>query len=185
MSFSLEWNGFKIVYSGDTQPNKWMIEYAKNADVIMHEVMPMPESMVEFYNMPPERAIRASCGFHTCPPAFGKIMSTLRPRHAIAFHWFNEEGTRYLQYAGIRETYDGPVSMATDMMVWNITKDEIRERMAVSTDDAWDVPGPKPGLAPDRKVPPQLTDLMKAGVWDTSDAEKQTRERFGKKYGLK
>ncbi len=23
------------------------------------------------------------------------------------------------------------------------------------------------------------------GVWDTSDAEKQTRERFGKKYGLK
>ena len=145
----------------------------------------MPESMVEFYNQPPERAIRASCGFHTCRPAFGKIVSTLRPRHAIAFHWFNEEGTRYLQYAGIRETYDGPVSMATDMMVWNITKDEIRERMAVSTDDAWDVPGPKPGLAPDRKVPPQLTDLMKAGVWDTSDAEKQTRERFSKKYGLK
>ena len=34
MSFSLEWNGFKIVYSGDTQPNKWMIEYAKNADVV-------------------------------------------------------------------------------------------------------------------------------------------------------
>ena len=69
MSFSLEWNGLKIIYSGDTQPNKWMIEYAKGADVVIHEVMPMPESMVEFYNQLPERAVRASCGFHTCPPA--------------------------------------------------------------------------------------------------------------------
>jgi ribonuclease Z len=185
VTFLLEWSGMKIVYSGDTQPNKWMIEYAKGADVVIHEVMPMPESMVEFYNQPPERAIRASCGFHTCPPAFGKIMSTLQPRHAIAFHWFNEEGTRYQQYAGIRQTYDGPLSMATDMMVWNITKDEIIERMAVSTNDAWDVPGPNPGLNPDNTVPPQLTDAMKAGVWDTTDAERATVEAFNKKYGLK
>jgi len=150
-----------------------------------HEVMPMPESMVEFYNQPPERAMRASCGFHTCPPAFGKIMSEIRPRHAVAFHWFNEEGTRYLQYDGIRETYDGPLSMATDMMVWNITRDEIAERMAVSTDEAWDVPGPNPGLNPDNKVPDQLTEAMKKGRWDTSDAEEKTRREFNKKYGLK
>ncbi len=32
VSFLLEWNDMKIVYSGDTQPNKWMIEYAKGAD---------------------------------------------------------------------------------------------------------------------------------------------------------
>jgi ribonuclease Z len=184
VGFGLEWNGMKIIYSGDTQPSKWMIDYGKGADVVIHEVMPMPESMVEFYNQPPERAIRASCGFHTCPPAFGKIMSALKPRHAIAFHWFNEEGTRYLQYDGIRETYDGPVSMATDMMVWNITKGEIRERMAVSTDEAWDVPGPNPGLAPDGKVGPQLSEAMQAGVWDTSDAERSTVEAFNKKYGL-
>jgi ribonuclease Z len=184
VSFLLEWNGMKIVYSGDTQPNKWMIEYAKGADVVIHEVMPMPESMVELYNQPPERAIRARCGFHTCPPAFGKIMSTIKPRHAIAFHWFNEEGTRYKQYGGIRQTYDGPLSMATDMMVWNITKDEITERMAVSTDEAWDVPGPNPGLNPDNKVPPQLTEAMKSGVWDTTDAERATVEAFKKKYGL-
>ena len=80
-------------------------------------------------------------------------MSALQPRHAIAFHWFNEEATRYKQYEGIRQTYDGPLSMATDMMVWNITQDEITERMAVSTDEAWDVKGPNPGLAPDNKVP--------------------------------
>ncbi len=57
--------------------------------------------------------------------------------------------------------------------------------MAVSTDDAWDVKGPNPGLAPDNKVPPQLTDAMKAGVRDTTDAERATVQAFNKKYGLK
>ncbi len=184
VSFSLEWNGFKVVYSGDTSPSKWMLDYAKDADVVLHEVMPMPETMVEFYNQPPERAIRASCGFHTCPPAFGKIMSLLKPRHAIAFHWFNEEGARYLQYDGIRQTYDGPLSMATDMMVWNVTKDEIRVRMAVSTDDAWDVPGPGRPMPPDGKVGPQITDAIGKGRFDTSDAERKTVEAFKKKYGI-
>ena len=75
MSFILEWNGYKIVYGGDTMPNTWMLKYAKNADIVIHEVMPMPADMVKYYNQPPQLAIRASCGFHTCAPAFGKIMS--------------------------------------------------------------------------------------------------------------
>jgi ribonuclease Z len=60
VSLSLEWKGMKIVYSGDTTPTKWTLKYAKDADVVIHEVMPMPEDMVKFYNQPPERAIRAS-----------------------------------------------------------------------------------------------------------------------------
>jgi ribonuclease Z len=44
-------------------------------------------------------------------------MSTIQPRQAVAYHFFNEEGTRYRLYDNIRETYDGPLSMATDMMM--------------------------------------------------------------------
>ena len=55
------------------------------------------------------------------------------------------EGVR----AGIRETYDGPLSMAVDNMVWNITKDKITERMVVSPDRASAVPGPT------RQPPPE------------------------------
>ena len=32
VSFSLEWNGLKFVFGGDTYSNKWYDEYAKNAD---------------------------------------------------------------------------------------------------------------------------------------------------------
>jgi hypothetical protein len=29
----------------------------------------------------------------------------------------------------VRRTYDGPLDLATDYMVWNVTKDEIRDRL--------------------------------------------------------
>ena len=36
VSFSLEWNGLKVVFGADTFPNKWFMEYAKDADVAMN-----------------------------------------------------------------------------------------------------------------------------------------------------
>ena len=92
-------------------------------------------------------------------------MSAIKPRHAVAFHFFNEEGTRYGIYEGIRETYDGPLSMATDMMVWNITKDKITERMAVSTDDAWSVPGTAKQGPPEKGQPNPMSEEMNRGRW--------------------
>jgi len=32
----------------------------------------------------------------------------VKPRHAVAYHFFNEEATRYSLYDNIRETYAGP-----------------------------------------------------------------------------
>jgi ribonuclease Z len=106
------------------------------------------EQLMEFYGQPAQRAMMMQTDIHTSAQAFGKIMSTLTPRHAVAYHLFNEEGTRYTIYDAIRQTYDRLLSMADDMMVWNITKEGIRERMAVSDDNAWDVAGPTPPPLP-------------------------------------
>ncbi|MHC4492306.1 MAG: guanitoxin biosynthesis MBL fold metallo-hydrolase GntH, partial [Planctomycetota bacterium] len=136
VSYSLEYAGLKIVIGGDTFPNKWFIKYAQDADFAIHECMPTPAQLVKYYNQPPQLAWRASGGFHTSPPAFGKVMSMVKPRHAVAYHFFNEEGTRYEIFNQIRTTYSGPLSLATDNMVWNVTKERIVERMAASTDEA-------------------------------------------------
>ncbi len=37
VSFSLDWNGLKFIFGSDTYPNKWFIEYAKGADLVIHE----------------------------------------------------------------------------------------------------------------------------------------------------
>jgi ribonuclease Z len=38
VSYSLEWNGLKFVYGGDCAPNKYYMEYAKDADVAIGKV---------------------------------------------------------------------------------------------------------------------------------------------------
>jgi ribonuclease Z len=186
VSFSLEYAGMKIVIGGDTFPNKWYIKYASDADFAIHECMPTPQQMVTFYNQPPQLAWRASGGFHTSPPAFGKVMSMVEPRHAVAYHFFNEEGTRYEIMEQIRTTYDGPLSLATDNMVWNITRDAIVERMAVSADEAWSVPGTAKQPPPQTGIPDPMTDFIKSGELreEVVSAQGELMRAFWKKYDV-
>jgi ribonuclease Z len=144
------------------------------------------EQLRKYYNQPPSRTIMMNTDIHTSAQAFGKVMSMIKPKHAIAYHFFDEEGTRYGIYDGIRETYDGPLSMATDMMVWNLTKKGVEERMAVSTDEAWDVEGTGKGLEPDPTRKPEI-------VWkeladqrlDMTEVNKTWLDDYKKKYKLK
>jgi ribonuclease Z len=185
VSYSLEWNGYKVVFGGDTFPNTWFVKYAKDADIVIHEAMLTAEQLKKYYNQPPTRTIMMNTDIHTSAQAFGKVMSMLKPKHAIAYHFFDEEGTRYGIYDGIRETYDGPLSMATDMMVWNLTRDGVTERMAVSTDEAWDVPGSEEGLEPDRSRKPEIVwkELVDQRL-DMTDVNKGWLEEYMKEHGL-
>ncbi|HBE92519.1 MAG TPA: hypothetical protein DDW55_08310, partial [Gammaproteobacteria bacterium] len=144
--------------------------------------------LVKWYGQSPQQALGVGTGIHTSPPAFGKVMSTIKPRHAIGYHFFNEEGTRYGIYDGVRSTYTGPLSLASDNMVWNITKDKITERMTISPDQAWSVAGPTaPPKPPTSGVADPLSDKMKAGRWNpqASDAQKELVDTFKKKHNMK
>ena len=186
VSYSLEYKGLKLVLGGDTYPNKWFVKYAKDADWVYHEAFTPPEIFVKWYNQPPQLAWRACCAFHTSPQSFGKVMSEIKPRHAVAYHFFNEESTRFAVYDGIRETYDGPLSLATDMMVWNITKDKITERMAVSPDNAWAVDGPTKQPPPKKDIPNPYSKTTLDAKWPPAmEAQKPMLEEFGKQYDLK
>ena len=186
VSFSLQWNGYKVVFGGDTFPNNWFIDYAKDADIVIHEAMLTAPQLRKYYNQPPSRTVMMNTDIHTSAQAFGKVMSMLEPKHAIAYHFFNEEGTRYGIYEGIRETYDGPLSMADDMMVWNLTRDGITERMAVSADDSWDVEGEAEGLEPDRTRKDETVwpELVNQRI-DMTEVNKTWLDDYKIKYNLK
>jgi ribonuclease Z len=186
ISYILEYGGMKVVIGGDTFPNKWFLKYARDADLAIHESFMGPELFVKYYSQPPQLAWRACCAFHTSGQAFGKVMSEVKPRHAVAYHFLNEEATRYSLYDNIRETYDGPLSMAADMMVWNITKDKVTERMAVSTEEAWAVPGPTRQSGPDKNQPPVYSKFILEGRWDegAQPAQKKMLDEFSEKYNL-
>jgi len=112
-------------------------------------------------------------------------MSTIKPKHAIAYHFLNESDTRDQVYAYIRETYDGPLTLAEDNLVWNITKDNIKVRKIVSDDEAWSQEGPNKPQKPDHTVPSQLSKEMLAGQWDISDVSAKMVKEFKEKYKMK
>jgi ribonuclease Z len=185
VSFSLEWKGLKLVIGGDTMPNTWYAKHAMNADVAIHESFLTPEQLVTLYNQAPQTAIGVGTYVHTPPQAFGKVMSTIKPRLAIAYHFFNEADTRDQILEYIRETYDGPLTLAEDNLVWNITKDDIKVRTVVSPEDAWSVIGPNTPPPPDRTVPDQLSKWSLEHRWDVGDVTKEMIDEFNKKYDLK
>jgi len=140
VSFSLEWNDLKFVFGSDTYPNKWFAEHAKDADIAIHECFVAVPDLVTKMRFTPEQALLVGTQIHTAPEAFGKVMSSIKPRMAVAYHFFKDFDTTAQVNDRIRTTYDGPLSLAEDFMVWNITKDDIRVRMAVVEEATWAPP---------------------------------------------
>ena len=130
VSFILEWNDLTFVYGGDTAPNKWYNEYAKGADVAIHESFLDPTLLITKQGFTPQEAVQVGTIAHTSPAQFGKVMSLVQPRLAIGYHFQNDFDTADVATAAIRQTYDGLLALAEDYMVFNVTKDDIRIRMS-------------------------------------------------------
>ena len=147
ISYKLEWNGLKMVFSGDTRPNEYMIEQAKGVDVLIHEMV-LPPEIWGSKNTGTEKGDK---GFdeavsiwkdiqdssHTLPKALGYILSKTRPRLGVATHFQDNPDTIGPVFADVRKWYDGPFVIAGDLMVLNVSKKTIRHRTALVSNYAW------------------------------------------------
>lgn len=155
ISYKLEWNGLSMVFSGDTKPNYYMIEQAKGVDVLIHEMVVPPEIWASknsgFKPTDPgwpqaiAYATAVQDSSHTTQKAFGYILSQTNPRLGVATHFQVNDDTVAPAMADIRSLYIGPVTIAKDLLVINVSKDKIRERYAQVPKDAW---YPRPNLFP-------------------------------------
>jgi ribonuclease Z len=150
VSFILEWNDLKFAFSSDTYPNRWWIEHTKDADLSIHECFAPPSIMVTKQKFAVGDALNVATQVHTSPAMFGKVMAQTKPRLAVGYHVFNDFDTKPQIMQEIRQTYDGPVDLAIDYMVWNVTKDESRTRMAVVDEAIW----PQPSIYPPQAADP-------------------------------
>jgi ribonuclease Z len=148
VSFILEWNGLTFAYSSDTVPNIWWAEHTKGVDLSVHECFPPPALFASKLNFTPEEAVMVGTQGHTTAAAFGKIMSLTKPRQAVCYHFQNDFDTQPAVLEAVRETYDGPLDLATDFMVWNVTKDKIRTRMAVVNEESYAAPVQRAKIPP-------------------------------------
>lgn len=155
ISYKLEWleQGLSMIYSGDTKPNAFMIENAANGntgvDVLIHEMVVPPETWsgknggdTNPFGLGVKVARSIQENSHTPEMAFGYILNeTLgrgkAPRLAVATHFQAEDDTNDPAFDHIRAWYAGPVTIATDFTVLNVTKRQILQRRAVVSDYTW------------------------------------------------
>jgi ribonuclease Z len=169
-SFILSWNGLQLAFSSDTLPNKWWLEHTRGVDLSIHECFIPPEYMVERYGMTPSEAVFVGTQGHTAAQAFGKIMSMTQPRRAVCYHFQNDFDTALVVENAIRETYDGPLDLAKDFMVWNVTRNGIRTRMGVPNHDSYPAPPQRVKQPPDSMRAYRWTEFSLSGVEPESAA---------------
>ncbi len=58
-------------------------------------------------------------------------MSAVKPRLAVGYHSMQSPENNAAIMDEVRKTYDGPLALARDLMVINVTQEEINVRMAV------------------------------------------------------
>ncbi|MDQ1257890.1 MAG: ribonuclease [Candidatus Hydrogenedentes bacterium] len=153
ISYKLEWNGMSMIFSGDTKPNDFMIEQGKGVDVLIHEMVVPPEvwaaknSGFQEGDAAWDQALQLTKDIedssHTPQKAFGYIMSQTNPRLAVATHFQADDETVGPALDDIRRFYDGDVTIATDLLVIDVSKDDIRLRQGDVSDFAWYPPNPK------------------------------------------
>ena len=69
-------------------------------------------------------------------------------------------------------------------MVWNITKDDIRVRMAAVDEDVWPPPATEPAQAPDPSLRIPYSEMISGGKYDMRDVIQPTYDEINQKYGL-
>jgi ribonuclease Z len=69
--------------------------------------------------------------------ALGKIFAETKPRLAVATHILSNADTTLPTIDGIRAHYQGPLAIAEDFMVFNVTKDNITQRIGIGPGNPW------------------------------------------------
>jgi ribonuclease Z len=139
---------------------------------------------MEKWSFSNQEALNAVTTIHSNPSYFAKVMAMTKPKHAVAYHFQNDFDTLPIIKDTVEQIYDGPVDYAQDFMVWNVTKEGTRTRMAVVNSEGYP-PVPlkekKPAGGGDRY---QTPDSVLAG-WpeEMQGVAEQIYIDFNKKYG--
>jgi len=184
VSFILTWNGLKFVYGSDTVPNKWYVEHAKGADFAIHECFLPPALLITKQGYAPKEALMVGTQGHTSPEQFGKVMSLVKPRHAVGYHFYNDFDTEPVVRERIRRTYDGPLDLATDYMVWNVTKNDIRVRMSAIDEEVWPRPALQNKIVPETSKVISISDFTRSGALGLPEVVGPMFDEINAKYGI-
>ena len=131
-----------MAYTGDSIPTIFEAEQAKGVDVFLHELFIDAPTFSEKNNMPLKIAENV-VDEHTSADMLGRVFSIAKPKLGVGAHFFTNDYTIDPAFEGIASTYNGPLVIAQDLMVINVTSEQIVTRMAKTDLLSWAAPTPK------------------------------------------
>jgi len=102
-----------IVISGDTKPCGKVVEYARNADILIHEVY-----SVKGFNQKSEEWKKYHSGHHTSTTQLGEIATKTNPGVVILYHILSWGSTEREMLDEISVKYPGKVVFGKDLDVF-------------------------------------------------------------------
>ena len=114
--YRIDYGGRSVVISGDTRPSENLVQFAKGADVLIHEVAALPAVLKQS-----EEASRIMSS-HTSPEDAGRIFDRVKPKLAVYTHVGLLAGPGAVAPVAAdliprtRSTYTGPLEIGEDLM---------------------------------------------------------------------
>ena len=104
---------------------------------MIHECFNTVTQLIERSGYDEKTARAVGTMVHTAPNEAGQVLALVKPRLAVVYHFFNDFDTGGDIEREIRKHYHGPLALAQDLMVFNVTSDDVRVRLAVTAAHVW------------------------------------------------
>ena len=157
VSYRLEWSPeglskyLVLVYSGDTLPNDFMLEFGKNADLLIHETAPSINSVMNGAGATEEQAVAIVSSSHTPANSLGSILAKTKPKLGVTTHSPMDPRSIEDLIVGVRQGIDKAEAqeaqanpdyvkgerqqyqVGADLMVFNVGVDPDTEESIITT----------------------------------------------------
>jgi len=140
VGYRIDYNGLSVVFSGDTRPTESLQEACKGGvDLLIHETFPSAEVFARKAGLTEEDARKVLDKAHTSPTLVGNVFKRAGARMSVLWHFAVDHETVGPAYEQVRAEYGGPITIAQDLTVFNITKNAVVVRQAMIDPVAWPV----------------------------------------------
>jgi ribonuclease Z len=131
--YRVDWNGRRVVLSGDTTLNDNVIKHGAGADLIIHNVIAFSDRLSQ---MPEMKGVLAKL---TTPEQAAEVFKRAKPKLAVYSHIVTKElqgkkGEEEIVARTRAAGYEGPLVMGVDRMAFEIT-DGVKVIAPLSIDD--------------------------------------------------
>lgn len=137
VGYRLEYKDLSFAFTGDSEPSSFEAERCKGVDVFAHEMFLDAETFAKKNSLPVQVARNIADKAHTSPAYLGKVFSIAQPRLGVATHFFLNDDTVDPAMVDLEKHYSNPVVIAQDLMVINVTQNQILIRTTVSDQLMW------------------------------------------------